>query len=176
VPIRTARLTGAGSQPCAAALPAEDSNHDHPRPERGVLPVGPAGISTGGASRTRMPRGLGSRGLPVASLPRAPPEARTPFPGVRAQCITRHACGAPSGPPRTRTGNLLLAGELLLPIGASSPRGCLLSEDRQPGQAFTGAHIHRPGSTRPFNCVPLCSCQSAGTCTHRVVLGICPCT
>jgi hypothetical protein len=36
--------------------------------------------------------------LPVASLPRgAPPEARTPFPGVRAQCITRHACGAWSG-------------------------------------------------------------------------------
>jgi hypothetical protein len=56
------------------------------------------GIGTGDASRTRMPRGLGSRGLPVASLPHgAPPEARTPFPGVRAQCITRHACGAWSG-------------------------------------------------------------------------------
>jgi hypothetical protein len=25
---------------------------------------------------------------------RAPPEARTPFPGLRVRCITRHACGA----------------------------------------------------------------------------------
>jgi hypothetical protein len=68
-----------------------------------------------------MPRGLGSRGLPVASLPHgAPPEARTPFPGVRAQCITRHACGAWSGEwfpedlvtagrtGRARTGDLVL--------------------------------------------------------------------
>jgi hypothetical protein len=107
-------------------------------PECGVLPVGPAGIGTGGASRTRIPRGLSSRGLPVASLPRAPPEARTPFPGVRAQCITRHACGARSGPPRIRTGKPPPCQGVALPIGASSPRGCLLSGDRQPGQAFPG--------------------------------------
>ena len=139
MPIRTARLTRAGPQPCAAAeLPAVDSNHDHPRPERGVLPVGPAGTGTGGASRTRIPRGLSSRGLPVASLPRAPPEARTPFPGVRAQCITRHACGA------------------ALPVGASSPRGCLLSGDRQPEQAFPRCAHPPPGIDPPrliaFHC------------------------
>jgi hypothetical protein len=157
VPIRTARLTGAGSQPCAAAsLPAVDSNHDHPRPEHGVLPVGPAGISTGGASRTRIPRGLSSRGLPVASLPRAPPEARTPFPGVRAQCITRHACGAQSGPPRIRTGKPSPCKGVALPIGASSPCGCLLSGDRQPEQAFTRCAHPPPGIDPPrliaFHC------------------------
>ncbi len=44
MPIRTARLTRAGPQPCAAALlPAVDSNHDRLRPERSVLPVRPAG-------------------------------------------------------------------------------------------------------------------------------------
>lgn len=167
VPIRIVRLTRAGPQPCAAAsLPAVDSNHDHPRPERGVLPVGPAGIGTGGASRTRMPRGLGPRGLPVASLPPgAPPGARTPSPWIKSPVLhpyssrraERHAGVEPAfsawkagtlavvlmphvwpggieppiscsqstrlatrlwpvrGPPRTRTGNLLLAGELLLP-------------------------------------------------------------
>ena len=31
---------------------------------------------------------------------RAPPEARTPFPGLRVRCITRHACGAQ----KSRTG------------------------------------------------------------------------
>jgi hypothetical protein len=84
------------------------------------------GIGAGDASRTRMPRGLGSRGLPVASLPRgAPPEARTPFPGVRAQCITRHACGARSGiqesnlhSPVWRTGTLAV---VLMPR-TGSPR------------------------------------------------------
>jgi hypothetical protein len=34
----------------------------------------------------------------LPSLPRgAPPEARTPFSGLRVRCITRHACGAQSG-------------------------------------------------------------------------------
>jgi hypothetical protein len=171
VPIRTARLTKAGPQPCAAAsLPAVDSNHDPPRPERGVLPVGPAGIGTGGASRTRIPRGLSSRGLPVASLPRAPPGARTPFSGLRVQCFTRIARGAQSGPPRIRTGNLLLAGELLCQLElAAHVAACYLetgSQDRP------SPDVHSPPGNRPapFNCVPLCSCQPAGTCTHWVVL------
>jgi hypothetical protein len=80
-----------------SALPGELRRHVS-RVRASCPAVSRPGIGTGDASRTRMPRGLGSRGLPVASLPRgAPPEARTPFPGVRAQCITRHACGAWSG-------------------------------------------------------------------------------
>ena len=215
MPIRIVRLTRAGPQPCAAAsLPAVDSNHDHPRPERGVLPVGPAGIGTGGASRTRMPRGLGPRGLPVASLPPgAPPGARTPSPWIKSPVLhpyssrraERHAGVEPAfsawkagtlavvlmphvwpggieppiscsqstrlatrlwpvrGPPRTRTGNLLLAGELLLPIGASSPRGCPFLGDGQPEQAVTPAHTSARGST----ClVPLCSAVQLSTRRH----------
>lgn len=75
------------------------------------------------------------------------------------------------GPLRTRTGNLLLAGELLLPIGASSPRDYLFSAIGSQGQAFPGCGHPAPGN-RPasFNCVPLCSCQLAGTYTHRAVL------
>jgi hypothetical protein len=98
VPTRVTRCTRAGPQPCAAAkLPAVDSNHDHPRPERGVLPVRPTGIGTGGAIRTRTAQDLSLLSAAIGLRPRAPPEARTPFPAVRAQCITRHACGAESG-------------------------------------------------------------------------------
>lgn len=191
MPIWIARITKAGPQPCAAAsLPAVDSNHDHPRPERGVLPVGPAGIGTGGASRTRIPRGLSSRGLPVASLPRAPPGARTPFPGLRVQCFTRIARGAErhagvepafsawkagtlavvlmphvwpggieppiscsqgtrlptrlwpaGGPPRTRTGKPSPCKGVALPIGASSPRGCLLWAAGSQDRPLPGLHV-----------------------------------
>ena len=37
------------------------------------------------------------RSAVVASLPRAPPGTRTLFPGVRARCITCHACSAQVG-------------------------------------------------------------------------------
>jgi hypothetical protein len=60
--------------------------------------ITPVSIGTGGAIRTRTGRGLGPRSPAIGLRPRAPPEPRTPFPGVRARCITRHACGAWSNP------------------------------------------------------------------------------
>jgi hypothetical protein len=65
-----------------------------PRPERGVLPVRRTGIGTGGAIRTRTAQDLSLLSAAIGLRPRAPPEARTPFPGLRVQCITCHACGA----------------------------------------------------------------------------------
>lgn len=98
VPTRVTRCTRAGPQPCAAAkLPAVDSNHDHPRPERGVLPVRRTGIGTGGATRTRTGQDLSLLSTAIGLRPRAPPGSRSPFSGLRVQCITSHACGAQSG-------------------------------------------------------------------------------
>ena len=119
MPIRTARLTGAGPQPCAAAkLPGVDSNHrgqgsgpcwGHRRPTRNRVRAARFELAHA--------QGLNLRSLPLdyarwcrkgwpsgwrrdrcrstGSL-RAPPEPRTLFPGVRARCITRHACSAQS--------------------------------------------------------------------------------
>jgi hypothetical protein len=211
VPIRIARITKAGPQPCAAAsLPAVDSNHDYPRSERGVLPVRPAGIGTGGASRTRIPRGLSSRGLPVASLPRAPPGTRTPFPWIKSPVLhpyssrraERHAGVEPAfsawqadtlavvlmphvwpggiepplscsqgtrlttrlwpagGPPRIRTGNLLLAGELLCQLELAAHVAAWFGVTGSRIRSFPDVHL--PPGDRPasINCVPLCSCQT----------------
>lgn len=102
VPTRATCLTRARPQPCAAASswPPWPRTRKSPAPEAGgsaKFPQWPS--STGGGSRTRM--GLTARHfLRVLCIPfhharlRAPPEARTPFPGLRVQCITSHACGA----------------------------------------------------------------------------------
>lgn len=70
VPTRAVRCTKAEPQPCAAAwLPGLDSN------QRGGVqsPAGdayaPPGNGAEGAIRTRRPRGLSSRGLPIAVTP-----------------------------------------------------------------------------------------------------------
>jgi hypothetical protein len=68
-----------------------------PRPERGVLPVRRTGIGTGGAIRTRTGQDLSLLSAAIGLRPRAPPGSRSPFSGLRVQCITRHACGAQSG-------------------------------------------------------------------------------
>ena len=71
VPIRATRLTKAGPQPCAAAkLAILASNQETPGPGPGgfaVFPQWPSGAE--GASRTRKPRGLSSRGIPVPFTP-----------------------------------------------------------------------------------------------------------
>jgi hypothetical protein len=59
--------------------------------------ITPVSIGTGGEIRTRTHTGFEPAVSTLIGLrPRAPPEARTLFPGVRARCITRHACGASS--------------------------------------------------------------------------------
>jgi hypothetical protein len=82
------RCTRAGPQPCAAArLPAVDSNHDHPRSERGVLPVRRTGIGTGGAIRTRAGQGLSLPSPAIGLRPRAPPGSRTPCPPGKSRVL-----------------------------------------------------------------------------------------
>lgn len=65
-----------------------------PRPERGVLPVRRTGIGTGGAIRTGTGQDLSLLSAAIGLRPRAPPGSRSPFSGLRVQCITSHACGA----------------------------------------------------------------------------------
>lgn len=83
-----------------------------PRPERGVLPVRRTGIGTGDAIRTRAGQDLSLLSAAIGLRPRAPPGSRSPFSGLRVQCITSHACGAQSGQresnPRCQLGGLLL--------------------------------------------------------------------
>jgi hypothetical protein len=65
-----------------------------PDPESGVLPVTPVSIEYGRRDSNAHLAELESAVSAVGLRPRTPPESRTPFPGVRARCITRHACGA----------------------------------------------------------------------------------
>jgi hypothetical protein len=71
VPTRVTRLTRARPQPCAAAkLAILASNQETPGPGPGgsaIFPQWPSGAE--GASRTRKPRGLSSRGIPVPFTP-----------------------------------------------------------------------------------------------------------
>lgn len=71
VPTRVTRLTRAGPQPCAAAKMAIlASNQETPGSEPGgsaIFPQWPSGAE--GAIRTRRPRGLSSRGIPVPFTP-----------------------------------------------------------------------------------------------------------
>jgi hypothetical protein len=71
VPTRVTRLTRAGPQPCAAAkLAILASNQETPGPGPGGSAVFPQWPSCAeGASRTRKPRGLSSRGIPVPFTP-----------------------------------------------------------------------------------------------------------
>ena len=166
---------------------------------RGQGPAGdadaPPGTGTGDASRTRTPRGLSSRGLPVASLPHgAPPGPRTPYPWIKSPVLhpyssrraERHAGVAPpsmcptarlwpaGGPlgygqpvdrPGFEPGNLLLAGELLYQLE--------LAAQRLPGPARGAARTGLTGACPPvsqpasFFGVPLWICQHAGTFTPQ---------
>jgi hypothetical protein len=71
VPTRVTRLTRAGPQPCAAAkLAILASNQETPGSGPGGsarFPQWPSGAE--GASRTRKPRGLSSRGMPIPFTP-----------------------------------------------------------------------------------------------------------
>src|SRR5450759_82398 len=71
-------LRGRGHKPCATAqqLGNQDSNLDRQLQRLPCCQLHHSPSSTGGGIRTRTPRGLSSRGLPVASLPRAPPGIR----------------------------------------------------------------------------------------------------
>jgi hypothetical protein len=194
VPIRTARLTRAGPQPCAAAsLPGLGSNQrrqgsepcwGHRRPTRNQYGRRDSNSQTAGFEPARYPR--------FPSRPRAPPEARTPFSGLRVRCITRHACGAertmvgkqgleprplgpgpsaliltphPGGPPRIRTGKPSPCKGVALPVGASSPGAAGLARRA----ARTGLAGACPPASQPvsFFGVPLCICQRAGTFTPQ---------
>jgi hypothetical protein len=100
VPIRTARLTRAGPQPCAAArLPGLDSNQreqgsgpcwDNRRPTRNRYGRRDSNSHTAGFEPTRYPSSRHARIVRRQGL-----EPR--FPGLRVQCFTRIARGAWSG-------------------------------------------------------------------------------
>jgi hypothetical protein len=126
VPIRTARLTTAGSQPCAAAwLPGRARTSEG----RGRGPAGdaraPPGTGTGGEIRTLKQPGLNRLGIPGSRHARAVRRQglEPRIAGLRVQCFTRIARGAerhagvgygqPVDRPGFEPGNLLLARELL---------------------------------------------------------------
>lgn len=67
VPTRAVRCTKAEPQPCAAAsLPLLDLNQDFRSQGPASCQLDEKALRAEGAIRTRMPRGLSSRGLPVA--------------------------------------------------------------------------------------------------------------
>jgi hypothetical protein len=67
VPTRAVRCTKAEPQPCAAAsLPLVDLNHDFRNQNPASCQLDEKALGAEGAIRTRRPRGLSSRGLPIA--------------------------------------------------------------------------------------------------------------
>jgi hypothetical protein len=67
VPTRAVRCTKAEPQPCAAALlPLVDLNHDFRNQNPASCQLDEKALGAEGAIRTRKPRGLSPRGLPIA--------------------------------------------------------------------------------------------------------------
>ena len=113
MPPRITRLTGARSQPrVTAKLPAVDSNHDRRAQNAASYQLDERALVRAAQFERALDRIRAGCRLPFGLRPRAPPGSRSPFSGLRVQCITCHACGAQSGQresnPRYQLGSLLL--------------------------------------------------------------------